>query len=66
VRPRLPHLQRPFDAETSTSSYANYAQVVEYSLRVDNNAEGGIAFLMVGELAAGEKWHTLGPPGTDL
>ena len=40
--------------------------MVEYSLRVDNNAEGGIAFLMVGELAAGEKWHTLGPPGTDL
>lgn len=54
----------PFDADKSTSSYANYAKVVEYRLRVKNNAEGGIAFLMVGKRAAGDKWHTLGEPGT--
>lgn len=54
----------PFDADRSTSSYANYAKVVEYRLRVKNNAEGGIAFLMVGKRAAGDKWHTLGAPGT--
>jgi hypothetical protein len=54
----------PFDADKSTSSYANYAQVVEYSLRVKNNAEGGIAFLMVGKRGAGDQWQTLGPPGT--
>jgi hypothetical protein len=54
----------PFDADKSTSSYANYAQVVEYRLRVKHNAEGAIAFLMVGKRAAGGKWHTLGPPGT--
>jgi hypothetical protein len=53
-----------FDADKSTSPYASYAQVVEYSLRVTNNAEGGIAFLIVGKRAAGDKWHTLGPPGT--
>jgi hypothetical protein len=54
----------PFDADKSTSSYANYAQVVEYRLSVKNNAEGGIAFVMVGKRAAGDRWHTLGPPGT--
>lgn len=54
----------PFNADKSTSSYANYARVVEYRLRVKNNAEGGIAFIMVGKRAAGDKWHTLGPPGT--
>jgi|SRR5579863_3063194 len=54
----------PYDADKSTSSYAKYAQVVEYTLRVKNNAEGGIAFLMVGKPAAGGKWRTLGPPGT--
>lgn len=54
----------PFDADKSTSPYANYAHVVEYRLRVKNNAEGPIAFLMVGKRAAGDKWHTLGPPGT--
>jgi hypothetical protein len=54
----------PFDADKSTSSYADYAQVVEYRLGVKKNAEGGIAFLMVGKRVAGEKWHTLGPPGT--
>lgn len=54
----------PFDADKSTSSYANYAEVVEYSLRVEENEEGTIAFLMVGKRAAGDKWHTLGPPGT--
>lgn len=54
----------PFDADKSTSSYANYARVVEYRLGVKDNAEGGIAFLMVGKRAAGDKWHTLGPPGT--
>lgn len=59
------HIQKgPFDADKSTSAYASYAQVVEYSLRVKNNAEGGIAFLMVGKRATGDKWHTLGPPGT--
>lgn len=54
----------PFDADKSTAAYANYAQVVEYRLRVKNNLEGGIAFLMVGKRAAGDKWRTLGPPGT--
>ena len=54
----------PFDADKSTSPYANYARVVEYRLRVKNNAEGGLAFLMVGKRRAGERWHTLGPPGT--
>jgi len=54
----------PSDADKSTSSFANYAQVVEYRLSVKNNAEGGIAFLMVGKRAAGDKWNTLGRPGT--
>lgn len=54
----------PFSADKSTSAYANYAQVVEYRLRVKNNAEGVIAFMLVGKRAAGDKWHTLGPPGT--
>lgn len=54
----------PFDADKSTSPYGNYEQVVEYRLHVKNNAEGGLAFLMVGKRRAGDKWHTLGPPGT--
>jgi hypothetical protein len=54
----------PFSADKSTSAYANYAQVVEYRLLVKHNAEGRIAFLMVGKRGAGDKWHTLGPPGT--
>lgn len=54
----------PSDADKSTSPYANYARVVEYTLRVKNNAEGEIAFLLLGKRAAGDKWHTLGPPGT--
>jgi hypothetical protein len=54
----------PFDADKSTSSYANYAQVVEYRLRVKNNAQGRIVFLMVGKRASGDKWRTFGPPGT--
>jgi hypothetical protein len=54
----------PLDADKSTSSYANYAKVVEYRLRVKNNTEGRIAFLMVGKRAADDKWRTLGPPGT--
>lgn len=54
----------PFSADKSTSPYANFVKVVEYRLGVKHNAEGRIAFLMVGERGAGDKWHTLGPPGT--
>jgi hypothetical protein len=57
-------IKGPFNADKSTSIYANYAQVVEYSLRVKHNAEGEIAFLMVGKRHAGDEWRTLGPPGT--
>jgi len=54
----------PYDADKSTTAYASYAQVVEYTLNVTNNKEGPVAFLMVGERLAGGTWRTLGPPGT--
>lgn len=54
----------PYDADKATSAFAAYARVVEYTLRVANNDEGGLAFLMVGKRHAGDKWRTLGPPGT--
>jgi hypothetical protein len=54
----------PYDADKSTTEYASYAQVVEYTLNVEDNNEGSVAFLMVGERQVSGMWRTLGPPGT--
>ena len=54
----------PYDGDKPTTQYASYAQVVEYTLNVKNNSEGGIAFVMVGQRTAGGSWQTLGSPGT--
>jgi hypothetical protein len=54
----------PLNADKSTSAYANYAQVVLYTLDVKDNAEGPVAFLMVGQRTRAASWQTLGPPGT--
>jgi len=54
----------PYDADASTSPYASYARVVEYTLSVGNNQEGSIGFLMVGQQHSGGRWRTLGAPGS--
>jgi hypothetical protein len=54
----------PYDADKSTTAYASYSQVVEYTLNVKDNKEGPVAFLMVGQRLTGGTWHTLSPPGT--
>ncbi len=54
----------PYDADKSTTEYASYTQVVDYTLNVTDNKQGPVAFLMVGERLTGGTWRTLGPPGT--
>lgn len=54
----------PYDADKATTGYASFPRVVEYTLNVKDNAEGSLAFLMVGQRTAGTPWRTLGPPGT--
>ena len=54
----------PYDADKATTGYASFARVVEYTLNVKDNAEGSLAFLMVGKRTPGTPWRTLGPPGT--
>jgi hypothetical protein len=54
----------PYDIDPSTTSYRNYAKVVECDINVKYNQEGPVDFLMIGQRRAGQNWHTLGSPGT--
>ena len=54
----------PYDADKATSPYADYAQVVEFTIRVTGNSEGTLGFLLVGRRTRHAPWRTLGSLGT--
>jgi hypothetical protein len=54
----------PYHADKSTTPYARYAQVVEYTLDVANNGVDSQGFLEVGQRVAGGTWRTHGSLGT--
>jgi len=55
----------PYDAMKEHGSFANYAQVVEFNIRVPaDNPKGPSGFLEVGRRTRREPWRTLGPLAT--
>jgi hypothetical protein len=54
----------PYDGEKQSTEFASYNALVEVSLKVHDNSEGTVAFLLVGQPIAGAQWRTLGRPGT--
>ena len=56
--------RRLYDDDKQSSGFASYNGLVEYALRVHDNSEASLAFLLVGQRTRRGIWRTLGRPGT--
>ncbi len=54
----------PYDGNKRSTPFASYAQVVEFTIGVNNNSQGPLGFLLVGRRTAHTLWRTLEPLGS--